>query len=544
MPQTHDHESEIDAAIVGAGFAGLYMLHRLRGLGLSARVFEAGGGVGGTWYWNRYPGARCDIVSMEYSYQFSEELQQEWEWTERYASQPEILAYLNHVADRFDLREYIQLNTRVTAAVYDAAANRWDIETDRGQRSSARYCIMATGCLSSANVPPFQGMESFRGDSYHTAAWPVEGVNFNGRKVGVIGTGSSAVQAIPLIAKQAAQLHVFQRTPTYVVPAHNRPLYREEQQQVKADYAAFRQHNSMEPGGADFRTNYGSAFDVTPEEREGIYEERWQSGGLPFMGAFGDLLFNMEANRTAQEFIRNKIRAIVNDAEVAEKLCPYQVFACKRMCVGTDYYETYNRPNVNLVDISNAPIETITEKGLLTGGREYELDSLVFATGFDAMTGALLRIDIRGRNGLALKDKWAAGPRNYLGLMTAGFPNLFTITGPGSPSVLSNMVPSIEYHVEWIAAFIEHGRRRGCDYLEPTTEAEDNWVAHVNEVADMTLFPQCNSWYLGANVRGKPRVFMPYFGYPQYAEFCNDIAARGYPGFVLGEAAPADGAGP
>jgi cation diffusion facilitator CzcD-associated flavoprotein CzcO len=537
MPKKHDHANVIDAAIVGAGFAGLYMLHRLRGLGLTARVFEAGAGVGGTWYWNRYPGARCDIVSMEYSYQFSEELQQEWEWTERYASQPEILAYLNHVADRFNLRDGIQLNTRISAAAYDERENRWCIETDKGDRISARYCIMATGCLSSANVPPFPGLESFRGDSYHTAAWPPKGVDFCGRRVGIIGTGSSAIQAIPLIAQQAAHLYVFQRTPTYVVPAHNRPLYAKEQQRIKANYAAFREHNSTEPGGADFRTNYGSVFDVTPEERERIYEERWQSGGLPFMGAFGDLLFDMEANRTAQEFIRSKIRRIVKDPAVAEKLCPYQIFACKRLCVGTDYYETYNRPNVSLVDISNAPIEAITEKGLLTGGREYELDSLVFATGFDAMTGALHRIDIRGRDGLTLKEKWAPGPRNYLGLMTAGFPNLFTITGPGSPSVLSNMVPSIEYHVEWIAAFIDHARGRGCDCLEPTPEAEDNWVAHVNEVADMTLFPRCNSWYLGANIPGKTRVFMPFFGYPQYAEFCNDVAARGYPGFVL-ETAP------
>jgi len=538
MQRKPDNGSIIDAVIVGAGFAGLYMLYRLRRLGLTARVFEAGGGVGGTWYWNRYPGARCDIVSMEYSYQFSAELQQEWEWTERYASQPEILEYLNHVADRFGLRDGLQFNTRVTAAVYDDRTGLWNIHTDRDDHVTARFCIMATGCLSSANLPPFPGLESFGGTYYHTAAWPHDGVDFTGRRTGVIGTGSSGVQCIPLIAKQASHLHVFQRTPTYVVPAHNRPLEAAEQERIKADYDAFRQHNSLEPGGADFRTNYGSVFDVTPEERERIYEERWQSGGLPFMGAFGDLMFDPAANRTAQEFIRNKIRSIVKDPDTAEKLCPYQMFACKRLCVGTNYYETYNRDNVTLVDISNAPIETITEKGLRSGGREYELDSIVFATGFDAMTGALMRIDIRGADDVALKDKWAAGPRNYLGLMTAGFPNLFTITGPGSPSVLSNMVPSIEYHVEWIATFIEYALGHGYEYLEPALEAEDKWVDHVNEVADMTLFPQCNSWYLGANVPGKPRVFMPYFGYPQYAEVCNNVATGGYEGFIM-QPAPA-----
>ncbi len=524
---------QIDAVIVGAGFAGLYMLHSLRGMGLSAILFETGDGVGGTWYWNRYPGARCDIVSMEYSYQFDKELQQEWEWTERYASQPEILEYLNHVADRFGLRDSIRFNTRVTSAVFDETGERWHIETDQGDRVSARYFIMATGCLSSTNIPDFPGLDRFRGDLYHTGRWPHEEVDFSGRRVGVIGTGSSGVQAIPMIAQQADHLHVFQRTATYVVPAHNRPLTREEQDRIKADYDAFRQHNTTEPGGADFRTNYGSAFDATPQEREQIYEERWQMGGLPFMGAFGDLLFDMEANKTAQEFIRNKIRSIVKDPDTAELLCPYQVFACKRLCVGTNYYETYNRDNVSLVDVGNSPIEALTENGLVTGGREYELDSIVFATGFDAMTGALLRIDIRGRNGQPLREKWSAGPRNYIGLMSAGFPNLFFITGPGSPSVLSNMVPSIEYHVEYITGLIDHARRQGSPTLEPSEEAEDGWVRHVNGIADMTLFPNCNSWYLGANVPGKPRIFMPYFGYPQYTEICNRIADNGYEGFLL-----------
>lgn len=524
---------EFDAVIVGAGFAGLYMLHSLRNMGMDACIFEAADGVGGTWYWNRYPGARCDIVSMEYSFQFDEALQQEWEWSERYAAQPEILEYLNHVADRFGLRDGIRFNTRVTRAAFDETGEHWEIETDTGDRLAAHYFIMATGCLSSANIPDFPGLDQFRGDFYHTGRWPHKEVDFSGRRVGIIGTGSSGVQAIPLIAQQADQLHVFQRTPTYVVPAHNRPLAKEEQQEIKRNYTGFRRHNATEPGGADFRTNYGSVFDVTTVERERIYEERWQMGGLPFMGAFGDLIFDMEANKTAQEFFRNKIRGIVHDPDTAERLCPYQVFACKRLCVGTNYYETYNRDNVTLVSVAGNPIEKLTEKGLVTGGREYELDSIVFATGFDAMTGSLLRVDIRGRGGLPLKDKWSAGPCNYLGLMTAGFPNFFTITGPGSPSVLSNMVPSIEYHVEYISGLIRYAQQHGSSTVEAEQQAEDDWVRHVNEIADMTLYPNCNSWYLGANVPGKPRVFMPYFGYPQYAEFCSRAADNGYEGFRM-----------
>jgi cyclohexanone monooxygenase len=525
-------QREFDAVIVGAGFAGLYMLHRARGLGLSARVFEAGGGIGGTWYWNRYPGARCDIESLEYSYQFSEELQQEWEWTERYASQPEILRYLEHVADRFDLRRNIQLSTRVSAARFDEAAGRWAIETERGS-GSAQFCILATGCLSSVNTPRWKGLDSFAGETFHTARWPHEGVDFTGKRVGVIGTGSSGVQAIPLIAKEAAHLFVFQRTPAYTIPARNGPLDPEEQRRVKDDYAGFRKRNAELPFGANFPVNDASALQATPEERSREYEARWRRGGLGYISAFSDLLSDRAANDTAAEFVRAKIREIVRDPAIADALSPRQVIGCKRLCIDTGYYETFNRPNVTLVDVGASPIEEITPAGLRTRSAAYELDAIVFATGFDAMTGALLAIDVRGRGGLSLRRKWAAGPRTYLGLATAGFPNLFVITGPGSPSVLSNMVPSIEQHVDWIARCIDSLRERRLSTIEATAEAEDAWVAHVNEVAGATLFPSCNSWYLGANVPGKPRVFMPYLGFPPYVQKCNEVAAKGYEGFAL-----------
>ncbi len=514
------------------------MLHRARELGLSARVFEAGSGIGGTWFWNRYPGARCDIESLEYSYQFSEPLQQEWEWSERYASQPEILRYLDHVADRFDLRRDIQLETRVVAATFDEAAGRWEVRTGAGS-VSARFCIMATGCLSQANTPRFAGLDAFEGATYHTGRWPHEGVDFGGQRVGIIGTGSSAVQAIPLIAREADRLFVFQRTPSYTIPAHNAPLDPSVQRQVKADYAGFRGRNAQLPFGANFPPSEVSALGRTPEERRREYEARWQRGGLGYITAFRDLLYDREANDSAAEFVRAKIRETVRDPKVAAALSPRQVVGCKRLCVDTGYYETFNRPNVTLVDLREAPIEEITPKGLRTRSREYELDCIVFATGFDAMTGSLLGIDIRGRGGRTLREKWAEGPRTYLGLGTAGFPNLFIVTGPGSPSVLSNMVPSIEQHVDWIARCIGTLRERGVERIEATAEAEDAWVAHVNEVAAATLFPSCNSWYLGANVPGKPRVFMPYLGFPPYVQKCDEVAAKGYAGFALG-----GGAGP
>jgi cyclohexanone monooxygenase len=523
---------ELDAVVVGAGFAGLYMLHRLRGLGLSVRVFEAGDGIGGTWYWNRYPGARCDIESLEYSYQFSDELQQEWEWSERYATQPEILRYLEHVADRFDLRRDIELGTRVVAARFDETPARWIVQTGKGT-VSARYCIMATGCLSSTNVPDLPGMDRFTGATHHTGRWPHAGVDFTGKRVGVVGTGSSAIQSIPLIAEQAAHLFVFQRTPNYSVPAHNRPLDPEEVRRVKSEYAAFRRRNAQQPFGANFPPNEYGALQVDAEERARAYEARWQQGGLGFITAFNDLALDRASNETAAAFVRDKIRDIVRDPVVAEKLTPKQVIGCKRLCVDTGYYATFNRPNVTLVDVAEAPIEEILPTGLRTAHEAYELDCIVFATGFDAMTGAVLAIDIRGEGGLPLRQKWSAGPRTYLGIGTAGFPNLFLITGPGSPSVLSNMVPSIEQHVNWITDCIAWLREHGKRQIDATRDAEDAWVAHVNEVAQTTLYPSCNSWYLGANVPGKPRVFMPYLGFPPYVEKCNEVAAKGYEGFTV-----------
>jgi cation diffusion facilitator CzcD-associated flavoprotein CzcO len=524
--------TDFDAVVVGAGFAGLVMLHRLRGLGFSVRVFEAGSGIGGTWYWNRYPGARCDIESLEYSYQFSEELQQEWEWSERYATQPEILRYIEHVAERFDLRRDIQLDTRVRAACFRDEENRWNVDTDRGS-VTARFLIMATGCLSSANVPDFPGRDSFAGQTYHTGRWPHGGVDFTGQRVAVIGTGSSAIQSVPLIAEQAAHLTVFQRTPSYSIPAHNARLDPEVVRAVKVDYAGFRQRNAAQPFGASFPPNPVLATQVDAAERDRVYQERWQIGGLGFITAFGDLLFDHQANQTAAEFVRGKIREIVRDPAVAEKLSPKQVIGCKRLCVGTGYYATFNRPNVTLVDVSETPIEAITPSGVRVAGVGYEVDAIVFATGFDAMTGAVLAVDIRGTGGRTLREKWAAGPRTYLGLGTAGFPNLFIITGPGSPSVLSNMVPAVEQHAAWIADCLAYLREHGIARIDAEPAAEDAWVGHVNDVANLTVFPSCNSWYLGANVPGKPRVFMPYIGFPTYVAKCNEVVAKGYEGFEL-----------
>ncbi|MGQ0825882.1 MAG: flavin-containing monooxygenase [Actinomycetota bacterium] len=527
--------TEYDAVIVGAGFAGMYMVHRARTVGLTVRAFESGGGVGGTWYWNRYPGARCDVESMEYSYQFSEELQQEWEWTERYAGQPEIEAYANHVADRFDLRRDIQFDTRVTSATFDETTSRWTIRTDRGDDATAQFLIMATGCLSSANVPEIPGRDTFAGETYHTGRWPTEGVDFARKRVGIIGTGSSAIQSIPIIAGQATHLTVFQRTAAYSVPARNAPLDPEEQQQIKTDYKGFRARNSLMQTGFGSRTpiNDKSALEDDTAARDREYETRWQRGGFGYLATYNDLILNRDANETAADFVRRKIRETIHDPEVAERLMPTTVIGCKRLCLDSGYFETFNRPNVSLVDVSDSPIEAITPEGIDVGGHRYELDCIVFATGFDAMTGALFGIDIKGRNGQTLQDAWHAGPRTYLGLGTVGFPNLFTISGPGSPSVLTNMIVSIEQHVNWIAGCIEYLRANDHATIEPQREAQDAWVDFVNMVADFTLYPQCNSWYLGANVPGKPRVFMPLPGFPTYVEKCNDVAAKGYEGFAV-----------
>jgi cyclohexanone monooxygenase len=526
---------DIDAVVVGAGFAGLYALHRLRKDDFSVQVFEAGGDVGGTWYWNLYPGARCDVESLEYSYSFDEELQQEWEWTERYAGQPEILRYINHVADRFDLRRDIQCNTRVTSATFDEATGRWSVRTDRGDELSARFVLMATGNLSTANKPQIDGMETYQGAVYHTGEWPHEGVDFTGKRVGVIGTGSSGIQAIPIIAEQAAELTVFQRTPNYSTPARNAPLDPGEQAAIKADYANFRARNRQRPAGLGSRipANTASVLEATPEDRAQEFAWRWEQGGFGFLGAYGDLAIKKEANDIAAEFLRAKIHELVNDPAVADLLSPQQVVGCKRMCLDTGYYETFNRPNVHLVDIRTTPIERMTANGLVVAGTEYELDCIVFATGFDAMTGSLLRIDIRGRGGEPLQQAWEAGPINYLGLGVPGFPNMFTITGPGSPSVLTNMIVSIEHHVDWIADCMGYLRDRDAKTIEAEAGAAQAWVAHVNKVADATLYPTCNSWYLGANVPGKPRVFMPLLGFPPYVEKCTDVANKGYEGFLV-----------
>jgi cyclohexanone monooxygenase len=523
-----------DAVVVGAGFAGLYMLHRLRGLGFTARVYEAGGGVGGTWYWNRYPGARCDVESMQYSFSFSEDLDQQWDWSEKYAPQPEILSYANHVADRFGLREHIAFDTRVISASFDEAAKCWRIETDRGDQVSAKFCIMAVGCLSAANRPAFRDIEEFRGSILHTGEWPHEGVDFTGLRVGVIGTGSSAIQSIPIIAQQAAQLTVFQRTATYSVPAWNERLTPEYRKTIKADYPALRAKARARPTGFYFPFNMQPALQATPEERERQYEEAWERGGLPFLGAFGDLLFEKAANDTIAEFARRKIRGIVKDPATAELLCPDNVFGCKRLCVDTGYFETYNLPHVKLVDVSRTPIERFTTDGIEVDGIEYPLDIVVCATGFAAMTGSFDRIRITGRNGLTLSQKWQAGPRAYLGVASAGFPNLFMITGPGSPSVLASMIQAIEQHVDWMADCMAHLRDLGAATIEPMPHDEDDWVEHVNEVSKVSLRSTCSSWYIGANIPGRPRVFMPYIGgFPIYVQKCNEVMSNGFEGFAI-----------
>jgi cyclohexanone monooxygenase len=524
-----------DAIIVGAGFAGLYQLHRLRLLGLSAKVIEAGSGVGGTWYWNRYPGARCDVESMQYSYAFSEELQQEWQWPELFSAQPDILKYANHVADKLDLRRDILFDTRVTEMRFDETTSQWSVATDTGDIFTAGFTIMATGCLSTARVPGFKGLGSFKGKTYHTGTWPHEGVDFTGMRVGVIGTGSSAIQAIPMIAEQAADLTVFQRTPNFSIPSRNGPMAESYARRWKDKYADLRDEARNTRNGILAYPNDFSALSVSPEERQRIYEERWASGGTTFMAAFNDLIFNQEANDTAAEFVRGKIREIVKDPKTAELLAPKDhPIGTKRICVDTRYFETYNRPNVHLIDVRPAPIEEITPTGLRTANAEYEFDAIVFATGFDAMTGALTAIDIHSADGSTLQQKWEDGPRTYLGLMCAHFPNMFMVTGPGSPSVLSNMHVSIEQDVNWISDCLAYLRASRVARIEATQQSEDNWVLHGIEVANRTLYPKAASWYMGANIEGKPRVFMPYIGgVNAYREKCAAIAANGYEGFRL-----------
>ncbi len=526
----------LDLLIVGAGFGGLCMLHKARGMGLAALALEAADSVGGTWYANRYPGARVDVQSLEYSFSFDEALQQQWHWSERYASQPELLRYANHVAERFGLREAIRLRTRVVAAHFDEAGALWRVQCEGGACFEARFLVMASGPLSSPHTPDFPGLQSFAGPVLHSAAWPHEAVDFLGRRVAVIGTGSSGVQMIPLIAQQAASLAVFQRTAAYAVPAHNGPLDPAREAAVKADYAGFRARNRQR------RTGFGSEWPLPTEsalavgaaERQARFEQCWRIGGFSLLAAFTDLLTDLRANEMAADFVRAKVRSIVRDPATAAKLSPRQPIGCKRLCVDSGYYDTFNRETVSLVDVEAEPIECITPGGLRAGGREHPFDVLVLATGFDAVTGTLMRLDLRGRGGLRIQDKWQGGPLNYLGLAVAGFPNLFNIAGAGSTSAFTSVLVSIEHHVDWIAGCIAWMQAHGHRRIEAGAEAEAAWVEHVNAAARHTVLLSCNSWYLGANIPGKPRMFMALAGgFPAYAERCAAVAAGGYAGFEV-----------
>ncbi|MGW1835067.1 flavin-containing monooxygenase [Streptomyces sp. NPDC002067] len=533
---------QLDAVVVGAGFAGLYQLHRLRELGLRTRVFEACDDIGGTWYRNRYPGARCDVESTAYSFSFSPELDQEWEWSERYATQPEILRYLHHVADRFDLRKDVTLRTRVSRAVYDEDAHTWQVVTDTGETVTSRFVVLATGCTSAVKEPDIPGTGTFAGRALHTAGWPHEGVDLTGSRVAVIGTGCSGVQAIPLLAEQAAALTVFQRTPVYALPARNRPLSAAEQAELRARYPEFRAAQRASRGGTVFEPPTRSALEADEAERTAAYEAGWDSGLLSgLLRTYTDILADRAANETVVEFVRAKIRSIVTDPETAETLSPRTFpFGTKRPCLDTGYYAAYNKPHVGVVDLTRTPIVEITPDGIRTTEREHPVDVLVFATGFDALTGSQVAVDIVGKGGITLKEKWAEGPRNHLGLLSAGFPNLFTVLGPLSPSVLSNAVFSIEQHVEWITECIAHLRRNGVTEIDATPRAEDDWCAHVADLASGTLYPAVASWYTGANVPGKSRVFLAYTGgADRYRAECDAAARDGYRGFTLSTAAGA-----
>jgi cation diffusion facilitator CzcD-associated flavoprotein CzcO len=527
-----DPQTVFDVIVIGAGFAGMAMVNRLHENGLSVQGFEAGGDVGGTWYWNRYPGARCDVPSMEYSYRFSEALQQEWEWSERYAAQPEILRYANHVADRFDLRRFFRFNTPVERAEFDEASAHWRVTTADCSVAQAHYLITAVGCLSAANTPDIPGLDGFGGDLIHTARWPA-GVDFAGKRVGVIGTGSSGVQAIPIIAEQAAEVTVFQRSAAYCVPARNRPLGSPEVQDIKHDYKGFRDFCGTQLGAYAMNPNMQSALEVAAAERQSTYEKAWLAGGLPFMGVFADLLYNPESNDSVMDFFRGKIQEIVKNPETAAKLMPKHRFGVKRLCVDTGYYETYNRLNVRLIDLSVEPIECVTKTGIRTSKAAYDLDMLVLATGFDAMTGPLLRIDIRGSGGTRLRDVWSHGAETYLGLGVAGFPNMFTLSGPGSPSVLTNMVYSIEQHVDWVTDCLLYLRGQGLQRIEAEAAPQSAWGEELNTLSAGSLIATGNSWYTGANIPGKPRRFMVHMIYPAYVARCEEVAAEFYQGFRL-----------
>ncbi|GFP47107.1 Phenylacetone monooxygenase [Mycobacterium kansasii] len=530
-----EHISNVDVVVVGAGFAGLYAAYRLRLAGQSMRIFEAGDDLGGTWYWNRYPGARVDIPSVDYMFSFDADWSKDWQWSEKYATQPEILRYLNHVADKHDLRRDMQFGTRVTQAHWDDTLSGYRVRTDRGDEIGCHYLVMATGCLSVPKDLDIPGVENFTGELYFTSSWPHEPVDFTGKRVGVVGTGSSGIQSIPLIAAQAAQLVVFQRTPCFSIPAHNGPIAPDKLAQL-VDDSAYRQAAKYSFGGVPLERTSTPAFSVSADERRQRYERAWQRGELlEVLNLYTDVMSNTLANNDFAEFIRGKIRSIVRDPQTAEALCPttYPVGA-KRLCLDTNYYATFNLPHVRLVNLQDQPLVSVTETGIATAGESFEFDTIVFATGFDAITGAVAAVDIVGRDGLALKDKWRHGPSTYLGLMTEGFPNLFLIAGPHSPSVLSNMAVSIEQHLDFVADALTYLRAHGFDQIEPTKLAEAGWMRHVDDAASITLFPQANSWYVGANIPGKPRTFMAYAaGVDFYRMACDEVAAREYLGFAL-----------
>lgn len=528
-------QHDVDAVVIGAGFAGLYAVHKLRDdMGLRVQGFEAGDGVGGTWFWNRYPGARCDSESFYYCYSFSKELAHEWEWSGRYPEQPEIEHYLNHVADRFDLRRSIELSTRVTAACFNDATNRWTITTEHGHTVTSQFVISAVGCLSTPLQPDLPGLDNFAGPIVYTATWPREGVDLAGKRVGLIGTGSSGIQATPPIAQVAEHLTVFQRTANFSIPARHRTFDPEHQRQIKQNYDEIFATARASAGGFPYAAIERKTMEVPDDERRAILDGLWEEGGFRFLwGGFCDLLRDPEANEIASNYVRDRIRETVRDPETAELLCPKGYpYGAKRPPIDTDYYATFNRDNVSLVDVKANPIVEVLPHGVRTTAGEHDLDVLVFATGFDAMTGTLLRIDITGRDGVSLRDVWGDGPQSYLGLQVAGFPNFFTITGPGSPSVLTNMPVSIEYHVEWIADCIAWMVERGHTRIEATVDAQHEWADHVVEAAFESLMTKANSWYIGANVPGKPRRIMPYAGGQQmYRERADGVRAAGYRGF-------------
>lgn len=524
-----------DVVVIGAGFAGIYLVHKLRdGLGLDVQAFERGEGVGGTWFWNRYPGARCDFESDFYSFSFNDEIQQEWNWSERYAPQPEILRYANFVADKLDVRRNITLNTSVTRAVFDESDDMWTVSTDTGVTVRARYLISATGILSVPSTPRFEGMDTFEGEIYHTGDWPHEGVDFTGKRVGLIGTGSSAIQSIPVIAEEAEKLTVFQRTATFTVPAANRPITENDRRATKRSYKTLRAQAERSHVGILLEQPIGAFADVDLRVARGELERRWRGAGMGTTSVLSDNLRSLEANEFTSQFVRDKINEIVEDPATAKLLEPHDYpIGTKRLALDTNYYDTYNRPNVELVSVRETPIERFSPSGIVVDGQEYEFDAIVLATGFDAATGALDRIQFEGADGRTLTDAWAEGAKSYLGLAVEGFPNFFTVTGPGCPAILTNVIASIEHHVEWIAEYIEYLRAEGITRTEATPEAQADWVTHVAEMAASTLYPTAASWYMGANVPGKPRVFLAYIGgLHNYRDRCEQIATDGYVGFT------------